>query len=169
MRSATTHLMHRRLTSSKLDIILLTLGLRFRLRGDLLEMLNLGPEQIHSLPPLVSTYTRYRKPGSAYLRVHDGKILLHGDRSLCPGLRRVRCSELGLDRLLVVLGRLQLGLLLCDDRVLLLGVLTRDLEQALEFTDGREARSGNLTGSDDVSLECGNPCLEGLKNDLRRV
>ena len=81
----------------------------------------------------------------------------------------MRSSELGLDRLLGVLGRLQLGLLLCDDRVLLLGVLTRDLEQALEFTDGREARSGNLTGSDDVSLECGNPCLEGLKNDLRRV
>ena len=99
--------------------------------------------------------------------MHDGKILLRGDLGLRPGLRRVRSCEVGLDRLLVVLGRLQLGLLLCDDRVLLLGVLTRDLEQALEFMDGRKARSGNLTGSDDVSLECRDPCLEGPKDDLR--
>ena len=100
--------------------------------------------------------------------MHDGKILLRGDLSLRPSLRRVRSSELGLDRLLGLLGRLQLRLLLCDDRVLLLGVLARDLEQLLEFPDGSEACSGILTGSDDVSLECGNPCLEGLKNDLRR-
>ena len=101
--------------------------------------------------------------------MHDGKILLRGDLSLRLGLRRVRSSELGLDRLLVLLGCLQLRLLLRDDRVLLLGVLTRDLEQLLEFTDGGEARSSILTGSDDVSLECRDPCLEGPKDDLRGV
>ena len=101
--------------------------------------------------------------------MHDGKILLRGDLSLRLGLRRVRSSELGLDSLLVLLGRLQLRLLLCDDRVLLLGVLTCNLEQLLEFTDGGEACSGVLTGSDDVSLECRDPCLEGPKDDLRRV
>ena len=84
--------------------------------------------------------------------MHDGKILLRGDLSLRPSLRRVRSSELGLDRLLVLLGRLQLRLLLRDDRVLLLGVLTCNLEQLLEFTDGGEACSGILTGSVDVSL-----------------
>ena len=101
--------------------------------------------------------------------MHDGKILLRGDLSLRPGLRRVRSSELRLDRLLVLFGRLQLRLLLCDDRVLLLGVLTRDLEQLLEFTDGGEARGGILTGSDDVGLECRDPCLEGAEDDLKVV
>ena len=84
--------------------------------------------------------------------MHDGKILLRGDFSLRPGLRRVRSSELGLDRLLVLLRCLQLRFLLRDDRVLLLGVLTRDLEQLLEFPGGSEARGGILTGSVDVSL-----------------
>ena len=107
--------------------------------------------------------------GQAYLRMHDSKILLRGDLGLRPGLRRVRSSELGLDRLLVLFGRLQLRLLLRDDRVLLLGVLACDLEQLLEFPDGSEARSGILTGSDDVGLEGRDPCLEGPKNDLRRV
>ena len=101
--------------------------------------------------------------------MHDRKILLRGDLSLRPSLRRVRSSELGLDRLLVLLGCLQLRLLLRDDRVLLLGVLTRDLEQLLELPDGSEARSSILTGSDDVSLECRDPRLEGPKDDLRRV
>ena len=101
--------------------------------------------------------------------MHDGKILLRGDLSLRPSLRRVRSSKLGLDRLLVLLGRLQLRLLLRDDRVLLLGVLARDLEQLLEFPDGGEACSGILTSSDDVGLECRDPCLEGPKDDLRRV
>ena len=107
--------------------------------------------------------------GRAYLRMHDSKILLRGDLSLRPGLRRVRSSELGLDRLLVLFGRLQLRLLLCDDRVLLLGVLTRDLEQLLALPDGSEARSSILTGSDDVSLECRDPRLEGALDNLRRV
>ena len=101
--------------------------------------------------------------------MHDGKIRLRGDLSLRLGLQCVRSSELGLDRLLVLLGCLELRLLLCDDRVLLLGVLTRDLEQLLEFTDGSEARSSILTGSDDVGLECRDPRLEGLKDDLKRV
>ena len=101
--------------------------------------------------------------------MHDGKILLRGDLSLRPGLRRVRSSELSIDRLLVLFGRLELRLLLCDDRVLLLGVLARDLEQLLEFPDGGEARGSILTGSDDVSLECRDPCLQGPKNDLRRA
>ena len=101
--------------------------------------------------------------------MHDGKILLRGDLTLRPSLRRVRSSELGLDRLLGILGRLQLRLLLCDDRVLLLGVLTRDLEQLLEFPDGVEARSSILTGSDDVGLECRDPRLEGSKDDLRNM
>ena len=99
----------------------------------------------------------------------DGKILLRGDLSLRPSLRHVRSSELSLDRLHGLFGRLELRLLLCDDRVLLLGVLTGDLEQLLEFTDGGEARSSILTGSDDVSLECRDPRLEGPKDDLRRV
>ena len=100
--------------------------------------------------------------------MHDGKILLRGDLSLRPGLRRVRSSELGLDRLLGLFGRLQLRLLLRDDRVLLLGVLTRDLEQLLEFPDGSEARGGILTGSVDVSLESLDPCLQGAKDDLKK-
>ena len=101
--------------------------------------------------------------------MHDGKIRLRGDLSLRLGLRRVRNSELRLDRLLGLFGRLQLRFLLRDDRVLLLGVLTRDLEQLLEFPDGSESRSGVLTGSDDVGLECRDPCLEGPKDDLRGV
>ena len=101
--------------------------------------------------------------------MHDGKILLRGDLGLRPSLRRVRSSELGLDRLLGLLGCLQLRLLLRDDRVLLLGVLTRDLEQLLELPDSGEARSGILTGSDDVGLESRDPCLEGSKNDLRNM
>ena len=101
--------------------------------------------------------------------MHDGKILLRSDLSLRLGLQRVRSSELGLDRLLGILGRLELRFLLCDDRVLLLGVLARDLEQLLEFPDGSEARSSFLTGSDDVGLECRDPRLEGSKDDLRNM
>ena len=68
----------------------------------------------------------------------------------------------------VLLECLELILPLRNDRRVLLCVLAHDLEQALEHLDGREVRTGILTSSNDVSIECRDPCLEYVRDNLRQ-